>query len=83
MNFLMRRSGKVIISFCNGYRASTDHIFGHLPFAPAQGEVMRSIHRMPSIPVTDLGILMKYEKYARIGSSWKHKDIESGRLTPA
>ena len=67
------------IVFCNGYRASTDHIFGHLPFAPAQGEVIEI--DSPYAINTSNGswhINGKYENYARIGSSWKHKDIESG-----
>jgi len=71
------RSHKIV--FCHGYRVSTDDIFGHLPFAPAQGEVIQ-INSPYSINASNGSwhINVKNENYAIIGTSWNHERVESG-----
>ncbi len=67
------------IVFCDGYRSASNKWFAHLPWRPAQGEVLRieSTHNLNAsngywhLVENDQGI-------ARIGSTWKHDDIESG-----
>lgn len=66
------------IVFCEGYRVLQNPWFGHLPFAPAQGEILLLNNRL-SIAASN-GIWHVPEKKDRslTGSTWKHHDLESG-----
>ena len=67
------------VIFCDGYRSSRHEWFSKLPFSPAQGDVL-SIKSNLSFTLSNGVWHIPYgEKFsARVGSNWKHQDIESG-----
>ena len=71
------REAKKIV-FCEGYRVLQNPWFGHLPFAPAQGEILL-LENVLSIAASN-GTWIVPEKNDRClaGATWKHDDLESG-----
>ena len=83
-SFDPKRWGDHLVIFCEGYRVIKNQWFNMLPFAPAQGDVLsikssNSFHTSNGtwhIPDGNKGL-------ARVGSTWRHEDLESGPSQPA
>jgi len=67
------------IIFCDGYRSTQNEWFGQLPFHPAQGDVLKveSPLRL-NLSNGSWHLPCQPTHTSRIGSNWKHQDIESG-----
>mgnify|MGYP002823877022 CR=1 FL=1 len=67
------------VIFCDGYRATQNQWFKDLPFSPAQGEVM-DIHSGYKFNASNgtWHLKGKVRNTAKIGSTWRHENIESG-----
>ena len=67
------------IIFCDGYRSIQHEWFSQLPFNPAQGDVLKIESRLRlTLSNGSWHLPCEAEHTARIGSNWKHQDIESG-----
>ena len=66
------------IVFCEGYRVMQNPWFGHLPFAPAQGEILLLEKPLSIAASNGAWVLPEKKERCLAGSTWKHKDIESG-----
>ena len=67
------------VIFCDGFRGAQNQWFNYLPFSPAQGDVLTvktEIHL--NISNGTWHLRESKSENARIGSTWKHTDIESG-----
>lgn len=66
------------IIFCEGYRAVQNPWFKGLPFAPAQGETL-VLKKPPELAASNgTWIIPERLDNSLAGSTWKHKDLESG-----
>lgn len=67
------------IIFCDGYRSIQHEWFSLLPFNPAQGDVLK-VKSRPRLNLSNGSwhLPCQAEHTAKIGSNWKHEDIESG-----
>ena len=67
------------VIFCDGFRGAKNQWFKYLPFAPAQGDVV-TIKTQSDLNMSNGTWHLAESKndHARIGSTWKHTDIESG-----
>jgi glycine oxidase len=68
-----------MVVFCEGFRVLENEWFNNLPFAPAQGDVLsiespNDIHASNGTWHIPEGI----KGLARIGSTWRHDNLESG-----
>ncbi len=66
------------VIFCDGYRASRNQWFKHLPFSPAQGEVLKIQSPYNFNASNGIWHLAEKKGSAQIGSTWNHQDIEAG-----
>ena len=67
------------IIFCDGYRSTQHEWFSQLPLNPAQGDVLKVESRLQlNLSNGSWHLPCEAEHIARIGSNWKHQDIESG-----
>ncbi len=83
-SFNPKKWGKNRVIFCEGYRVRENKWFMHLPFSPAQGEILQ-VESTNNLNVSNgiWYITDDNKTSARIGSTWKHQDIESGPTIPA
>ena len=78
-NFDPMRWTDHLVIFCEGYRVIKNQWFNMLPFAPAQGDVLsiessKGLHASNGtwhMPDGNKGL-------ARVGSTWRHENLESG-----
>ena len=66
------------IVFCEGYRVMQNPWFGHLPFAPAQGEILLLEKTLSIAASNGTWVLPEKKDRCLTGSTWKHQDIEDG-----
>ena len=66
------------IVFCEGYRVMHNPWFGHLPFAPAQGEILLLEKTLSIAASNGTWVLPEKKDGCLAGSTWKHQDIKSG-----
>ena len=67
------------VVFCDGFRAFQNPWFKTLPFAPAQGEVIKiESHCKYNISNGTWHLRDRLSGTAKIGSTWKHQNIEDG-----
>jgi glycine oxidase len=71
------RGAKKIV-FCEGYRVMQNPWFGHLPFAPAQGEILLLENACSIAASNGTWIVPEKKNRCLSGSTWKHDDLESG-----
>ena len=72
----LRAANKIV--FCEGYRVLQNPWFGHLPFAPAQGETLFMEHALSIAASNGTWIVPENKDRCLAGSTWKHDDLESG-----
>lgn len=67
------------VIFCEGFRVNSNKWFMNLPLSPAQGEVLtvNSNYRVNASNGT-WHLAEKGTSLAKIGSTWKHENLESG-----
>ena len=68
-----------MVVFCEGFRVLENEWFNNLPFAPAQGDVL-TIESSNELHASNgtWHIPEGNKQLARIGSTWMHKNLESG-----
>jgi glycine oxidase len=66
------------IVFCEGYRVLQNPWFGHLPFAPAQGEILLLNNGLSVAASNGTWHVPEKKDRCLAGSTWKHDDLESG-----
>ncbi|MBT3637004.1 MAG: FAD-binding oxidoreductase [Opitutae bacterium] len=66
------------IVFCEGYRVMRNPWFGHLPFSPAQGEILLMETGLSVAASNGTWIVPEKKDRCLAGSTWKHDDLESG-----
>ena len=71
-----REARKIV--FCEGYRVLQNPWFGHLPFAPAQGEILLLENGLSIAASNGTWIVPEKNNRCLAGSTWKHDDFESG-----
>ena len=71
------REAKKIV-FCEGYRVLQNPWFGHLPFAPAQGEILLMENVLSIAASNGTWIVPEKNDRCLAGATWKHDDLESG-----
>ena len=71
-----REANKIV--FCEGYRVLQNPWFGHLPFAPAQGEILLLENALSVAASNGTWIVPEKKDRCLAGATWKHDDLESG-----
>ncbi len=66
------------IVFCEGYLVQQNPWFGHLPFAPAQGEILLMENCLSHAASNGTWVVPENKDRCLAGSTWKHDDLESG-----